>query len=482
MARLVKAWPCFVSAALFLLAFPPFNLGLLAMVALVPWLVSLRKTDGKQAWRSGYCLGFLLGLGQLYWIGVLGGRWTGSLILGVFPWVLAAAIFALYFAWTGVLVQRAWSWEKPWLIPLAWVGIEVFRSFVPVFAFPWAVLAEPLWLYLPFIQSAWIGTIYLVSAWAVLCSVLVAMAIEGDAFRRLRPLLYAFVAILFGSGLRYAVDDPTDVVRVKVGQPGVDMAFGNPSEQPVKLARAIQPMLDAADRDGTQLVVLPEGISDARQMPPSTPFRVGRTPVLFGARRGVDPTFQSAIGWDQRWKHVDKTRLVIFGEFVPGRTLFPFITDMFQLPAGDLSAGTEGVQSMDIAGTRVGPVICFESLFSDITYKQALNNARILAVLSIDDWYMGTAAPEQLRANTVWRAIETGLPTVRSASLGHSMAVDGRGRLLARVPLKQTASFTVDLPVPRKRTVFLLSPLFPALALLGAAVLTIWPVAKRARE
>lgn len=77
----------------------------------------------------------------------------------------------------------------------------------------------------------------------------------------------------------------------------------------------------------------------------------------------------------------------------------------------------------------------------------------MLAVMSIDDWYMGTAAPAQLREGTIWRAVETGLPTVRSASLGSTMAVNGRGDVLAELPIGQRDALIVDMvvgpPLPR---------------------------------
>ena len=66
MASLVKAWPIGASVLLLLAAFPPFNLGFLVFVGLVPWLQSLKNASGKGAVRSGFVFGFLFMLGQLY--------------------------------------------------------------------------------------------------------------------------------------------------------------------------------------------------------------------------------------------------------------------------------------------------------------------------------------------------------------------------------------------------------------------------------
>src|SRR5262249_32003050 len=146
-------------------------------------------------------------------------------------------------------------------------------------------------------------------------------------------------------------------------------------------------------------------------------------------------TYQSAFSFDgSKWEHADKNRLVIFGEFVPFRD--SWIIKQFGLAQGDLTPG-QTLGTLDIKGTKVGPLICFEGLFPDLAYRQALAGSRLLAIISIDDWYMGTAAPDQLKSEAVWRAVETGLPLVRSASLGYSLAVDQRGRIVSEAPLKQ---------------------------------------------
>jgi apolipoprotein N-acyltransferase len=450
-----------------LLAFPPFNLGLLVFVALVPWLNSLRNTTGREAWKSGYFFGFLMGLGQLYWLGTLAFRWTNSPALGIVPWLIACLAYAVYFGWAGVLVSKCWAKGWYWLIPIVWAGVEVFRSYIPVFAFPWGLLATPLWPLTPVVQSANFGMIFLVSAWAVTANLAVAMLMEGDGYRRVRPLLWAFGIVLLLSLYRYSQPEEGAKFVVTAGQPGVDLAFGSATTRQQDLRNRIQPILDRADWDGSKLIVLPEGIADAREIPPLMPFAPGKAPVLFGARRGLGPVFQSALGYDGTWKYVDKTRLVIFGEFVPGRNQLPFLASAFRLPTGDMSAGTEGVKGMEIAGMKVGPVICFEALFPDISYWQARNGAQLLTVISIDDWYMGTVAPEQLKALSVWRSIETGLPLVRSASLGYTLITDGKGRLLAQAPLREPRSLRQEITLPER------SPMFPWAAVFPIGVLVV---------
>lgn len=464
LAKLKRAWPCAASAALMLLAFPPFNLGLLVFVALVPWILSLRESSGREAWRSGYCFGFLYGLGQLFWIAQLTGHWMGSIAVGLIPWLIAALLYALYFGWAGVLIRHAWSRHQPWAIPVVWVGVEVVRSYIPVFAFPWGLTATPLWPYIEIIQTARVGSIYLVSAWVALINAILALVVIGTEYRRLRPYASVALAGFAGSLLILGYDAPATPMRVSSGQPAVDLAFGDQTRTPERLRTNIGAISDQASASGSKLLVLPEGISEAPTMPPQAPFTVRPDlPVVFGGRRGTGPTYQSAFSFDGRaWHYADKTRLVIFGEFVPGRTIFPFIAETMRLPTGDMSAGSN-VAALPVDGHKVGPVICFEALFPDIAYRQALNGANLLAVMSVDDWFMDSSAPDQLRAASVWRAVETGLPLVRSASTGYSLVCDPHGRLLGQLPLRKPGGLTVSVPIPQRPPFTKVMPVFPIL-------------------
>lgn len=478
MARLVKAWPALLSAALLLLAFTPYRLGLLVLIALVPWLASLRDADGKSAWKSGYLFGLVYGVGQFHWLGVLAHRWTGSWLLGLVPWLLASAAYAIYFGLSGVLVAKCWRQGRPWLIPFAWAAVEVFRSYIPVFAFPWGLIASPLWPYPALIGAAYFGGIYLVGFAVVASNLMLAQVVLSETRRRIAVSAAMALAPVFAGLARYFYPPAADPMAVSVIQPGVDMAFGDIQARPWRLGEQVRPLVDEAQARGSRLIVLPEGIVSSATDPPQPPFALpNQAAILFGGRRpaGEGPggaVYQSAFGYERgRWQHVDKTRLVIFGEFVPGRNWIPFLT-AFRLPGGDLTAG-EKVGVVELSSTRIGPVLCFEGLFPDIAHRMGRQEARLLAVLSIDDWYMDTLAPDQLRAGSVWRAVETGLPLVRSATLGYTVAVDSRGRLLGELPLRRPGSLHVQVEVPRRPQTFAFFPLFPLTAVALAAALAI---------
>ena len=122
----------------------------------------------------------------------------------------------------------------------------------------------------------------------------------------------------------------------------------------------------------------------------------------------------------------------------------------------DAARAELAASGLTVRRREAGPVV-------DLTPRE-LQIAQLLAVMSIDDWYMGSAAPEQLRMAAVWRAVETGLPLVRSASLGYSLAVDARGNVLAEAPLGKRFPLRVELDIPQKADLFPPVNVFPWLA------------------
>ncbi len=456
--RLSPFGPTLASSLLYQLGFAPFNLPLLCLVALAPWLAQLRDCDSKTAGQTGMVFGGIFAASQMWFVILLLKNWTGSYLAGIIPYILTIGMGVAFFWAAARLINDAW--QRGWwlVIPLIWAGIESARSLIGPTAFPWGILAHPLWSQPWMVQSASFGTIFFVSAWCVLASLLLTWWVwppkdkkipSGGALFR---TLFVVVTIFFFSVYRTTQEQPGAVKEITIGQPGIDLAYTRGDERQAAVDKASGEVLARVlAQGGTDLLVLPEGYAQGGSIPPVSPF--GPTPgipLLFGASHQVgDEVRQSAFMYEPKknlWTVHDKNRLVIFGEYVPLRGVLP-IDQWFSLGFMSFSPGDK-VKLLSLDGSQVGASICYEGLFSDLAAVQSSMGANLLTVISIDDWYVGTPAWDQLWQASIWRSIESGLPLVRSGGLGKSLAVDSRGNILRSLPPNEQVVSKVQLKLP----------------------------------
>jgi len=95
---------------------------------------------------------------------------------------------------------------------------------------------------------------------------------------------------------------------------------------------------------------------------------------------------------------------------------------------------------------KVGVLICYESIFSQLTRSYARQGAVLLANITNDAWFQRSTAAEQHFAHLALRAIETRLPVVRAANTGISGYIDPLGRVRARTSIfvPYTGTYTVE--------------------------------------
>lgn len=485
--RRYRPWLLFLASSfVFLAAFPPFNLGLLVFLALVPWLGALNSASRKQTGWGGFLWGLIVVGFEMGWIPKLVAQWVpDSPLLGYLPWLVCTFIGGLYYAFLARVMRQAMLRQWWWALPLLWAGFEIFRSYIPGVAFPFFILATPLWRFPVLIAGAFYGTIYLISAAVVAVNLLVYGWLARIGYRPLRGVIISVFLLVIATTFRYTRETKGHTVIVAAGQPGVDMAFGDPTTRSQRLMGNIDYLIEKAKANHARLLVLPEGMAqtDGQGVPTQLPFHLDPSlPTIFGGMRyelsgpigGQNQVrqFQSAFTFTNgKWEHVDKARLVVFGEYVPGRGIIPFL-DKFHLGANDLTPG-DRTRTIRVDGLEVGPMICFEGLFWDVAQKQVENNADILAVMSIDDWYMGTPAPDQLRSASVWRAVEIGLPVVRAAATGYTMGVDQWGKVIDEAPLRTPTALPLRLYIPDVKEPQPPRYLFPWLLGLSLPILTL---------
>ncbi|MFE2102431.1 apolipoprotein N-acyltransferase [Streptomyces sp. NPDC059468] len=420
-----------LAGALPVFAFPAPSLWWFAYVALVPWILLVRSAPtGRRAAYDGWFGGFGLMLAVHHWL---------LPSLHVFLFLIAGLLSLLWAPW-GWLVRRFLGGTPSpgrgvaalLVLPSAWLAVELVRSWQGLGG-PWGMLGSSQWQVGPALRLASVGGVWLLSFLVVAVNVAVAMLVAVRAFRI--PALASLVATAAATSAAWAWAPRPDVdgrVRIAVVQPGVMDGGDRRFDHEEQLTRQLA---------GQHVDLIVWGES-------SVGFDLGRRPDLarriaalsrqtgadilvnVDARRSDRPGIYKSsvlIGPDgPTGARYDKMRLVPFGEYVPARSLLGWATSVGKAAGEDRRRGTEQVV-MDVGhGLRIGPMICFETAFPDMSRNLAQDGADVLLGQSATSTFQHSWAPEQHASLAALRAAETGRPMVHATLTGVS-AVYGPG-------------------------------------------------------
>ncbi len=128
-----------------------------------------------------------------------------------------------------------------------------------------------------------------------------------------------------------------------------------------------------------------------------------------------------------------KRHLVPFGEFTPWREILeimiPPLANTNAL-GDDFSPGLE-TRVMETEYGNLGFIICFDSIYEDLTRESVLDGAQIMFLSTNDSWFGDSAALYMHNAQSVLRAVENRRYIVRSANTGISSIVSPTGEILS---------------------------------------------------
>lgn len=438
------------------LAFPAPSLWWFAHVALVPWILLIRSAPtGRRAVYDGWFggLGFMLAVH--HWL---------LPNLHVFTLVLAALLGLLWAPW-GWLVRRFLTGAPSpgraaaalLVLPSGWLMIELVRSWQGLGG-PWGMLGSSQWQVAPALRLASVGGVWLLSFLVVAVNVAVALLVAVRAARV--PAVAGLVATAAAASSVWAGAPRPEAdryARIAVVQPGTVAGPGS-AQRRFDLEERLTRRLVGQQVD---LVVWGEssvGFDLARR--PDLARRITALSRATGAdvlvnvdaRRSDLPGIHKSsvlVGPDgPTGDRYDKMRLVPFGEYIPARSVLGWATEVGRAAGEDRRRGTEQVV-MDVGhGLRIGPLVCFETAFPDMSRNLARDGAEVLLAQSSTSTFQQSWAPGQHASLAALRAAETGRPMVHATLTGVSAVYGPDGRRIG-APLGTDASTArvYDVPV-----------------------------------
>jgi len=129
-------------------------------------------------------------------------------------------------------------------------------------------------------------------------------------------------------------------------------------------------------------------------------------------------------------KFYAKRQLVPFGEFVPLRPVFGWLSKFVPIGPEDFSRGTDSsplLVTLKDQSFVFGPLVCYEDIFPELARHSVLGGSEVLAVVTNSAWYGQGGAAYQHAAHAVLRAVETRRPVLRCGNAGWSGWIDEFG-------------------------------------------------------
>jgi apolipoprotein N-acyltransferase len=486
--------------ALAALALPPLHFYPL-LFAFAGLLDLLRHAERRiEALVLGWCFGFAHFLLGLYWIGIA--FFTDAERFGAFaaPAVLLLCAYLACFpalaAWLTVLHR----WRSPvaaaLVLALAWTAGEVARGLL-FGGFPWNLIGYAFAQSSAISQLAALTGIHGLSMLAVALGALPAAWLDRSEPARWQPLAggaLILIAIWAGGALRLAdaAAEPVAGVRLRLVQGNIAQ---QDKWQPEGRARAFERHLALSAAGGpVSHIVWPESAAPypldqdavARQMiarivPPGGLLLTGgerfdlssRPPLAWNTLFVIDHTGAIVARYDKR-------DLVPFGEFLPLRGVLSRIgLDKLTHGSIDFRPGP-GRRTITLPGLPpFSPLICYEAIFPGSVVDPDARPDWLLNITN-DAWFGRSSGPYQHLAMARVRAIEEGLPLVRSANSGISAVVDPWGRIQAQMGLGETGVLDATLPQPLLPTPF--ARVGVVIVLVPASALALCALALEARR
>ena len=472
--------------------FQPLGLWPATVLAFLGLILLIERAPGM---RSALARGWWFGTGQF----VLGLNWiaTAFTYQAAMPtslgWV-AVVVLSFYLAiYPAAAAGLAWRWGRPHramlvlILAAAWIVTEWLRGTLFT-GFAW----NPVGVILIDSWAAWgarlTGT-YGLSGLVILWAGLIWWAVR----HRKRVLGAAIVLLPFVAadqrvtGVAATPEQDPSRPAVRVVQPNIRQ---EDRQDPAQDTANFYKLLALSGRpDGTpRLILWPEAAVpyelNRGDAPSIIAQVIGPRDMLLtgGAENATPPQGAAAAQYNSLYLlgpggrilgRYDKAHLVPYGEYLPMRPFLTMLGLSRLVPGeGDILAGP-GPRTLNLPGFgRMGGQICYEIIFSGDVVDRA-NRPDFIFAPSNDAWF-GAWGPPQHFAQARMRAIEEGLPVIRSTPTGITGVIDAQGRVVARLSQHQEGVIDTRLPAAAAPTPFArfgnLLPFAFALLLVAGAI------------
>jgi apolipoprotein N-acyltransferase len=456
-----------LSGALLVLTFPPYDLGWLAWVGLVPLFYVISGVSPAYAFLLTFAGGVTFFAGVFNWVfEVSGYRFIHHVILGIYLGTLSG-FFGLTF---GFISKRRGVTSALFAAPFVWVSLEYARSNMGFMGFPYGWLGYsqhpyPLITQIASITGAY-GISFLIATVNAAIAAAILLFVNGS--KEPRPFSHASISrhgvfvmgvaacILTCASLFYGlitVSEPLvgNGIKVSVVQGSIEQEKKWDPKYHNFIMQTYVELTKRTLQDRPALIVWPEASTPkAISLDKRLRAQVKRAAETAGTYLLVGSSshqkFKAGEGQATKFRNsaflispeigaksqqYDKIHLLPFGEYLPYRETIPW--SWIDVPRiGAILPGTEFIV-FRCPTFRFSAPICWENIFPQLPRKFVQNGAEFLVNITNEAWFGRSVGPQHYVISSIFRAVENGVYVVRCANTGISCFIDPYGRVVGQV-------------------------------------------------
>tara|TARA_B100000579_G_scaffold432297_1_gene448889 strand:- start:1018 stop:2403 length:1386 start_codon:yes stop_codon:yes gene_type:complete len=428
------------------LSFPPFHLGFLAWIFLIPlFQIFNQSIKLSEKIKFFYLAGFTSHAIITHWVALNSGT---SVQVAIISYLALCIFYSIYWVLFCLILhffekRKLSTKTEVLLIPFVWVIIENLRDIGP--------LAAP-WLNFSLSQTGYNRLIQIVSVHVDLSSfiiVLLNVLLYKFISLKQKKYIYSFLSVILINALigqiliaNYNATNFQKQINVSIGQPVI---YPDEKWNPNLKSRnenIMNDLLEKSLESKPDVIVWPEAaltsflaVSDSKQRI-ELQEKIENSVLITGIPQRMYfnnelKVYNSAIFLrpDGFYDTYQKIFLVPFAEYVPFFKNWLSKINQFD-DMGSFSQG-ENYNTFSAGDLKLSIMICYDSSSFKIAKKMVDKGAEIIFVIT-NDSYVGKAMPYQHFEHAKLRSIELGIPVVQSANNGISGIILPSGEVLIK--------------------------------------------------
>ncbi len=449
-----------LSSLFLILSFYPFKMGALIFVALIPILIVYRGNKSLPVFIYFTLMGFIFYTVHYNWLTMV---WNKKIVLlmtlyiGTYfgVWALINKLFKINF-----LSIRSIIFSSS-LFAL----LEIIRGSL-LGGYNGCSFASAIYNFLPFIQISDIGSFYLVSLLIVLINLSIySFLFEKQSNKMNILILLIFVItgnLIYGTIKIVIYKKPTTTIKVSYVQPAIIQEKKWNSEYLLENLKQLN-ALSRQIEENSELIVFPETVTPNDytkfKLTKSVFDKISKERYIIFGNNYYDKNYFSNYEITKKRNSAIMLKNAKIEEIYFKIKPVPFAENS-PIAIGkrlNLGKNVERGHNYTLFKTLYGNfsvMICFESIFPEISRNFVKNGAEFLINISNEAWFQKKPTSSELLILSIFRSIETRRDFLKVSNAGISAYVNSYGKIVKETNLFEEKTSTIDMNKRSGKTFF----------------------------